>query len=1208
MLNQLIKIKGGFVRAVKITDDFFDEELNKYKLESYYLNSSARDAFYSISQGLHPTSRNRVHLISGTYGSGKSHFGLVIANYLTKNSQSKDFEMIFHRIREKTPDKADEIFNIRNIDKPYLIILLEGYDPDGAEIALLKGLKSALTDSKRGNIPEEILKTSYESALRKIEEWEREKEIFIDDMKKLLNVKGQDIDTLKGDLKTPKENAYNLFRELHKEITKHVFIPEYNEKATNIYLEISELLIKDHQYRGIAIIWDQFNEHLESTRTGDLGKEVSFLRDFTEKVERSGENQMHLILISHNLPHTYVQERISKVALDNWKTFEGRIFKEHTLTAIEEAEELIGHAITKIIGKEEWKGVEQQIESDTRIADKIIELGLYPEKNRNWIVKIVCKGGFPLHPITIYCLPRISDVVGQAERTMFTFFEGDKEGGLTKFINETPIFDAEGKLIFYTADRLFNFFKDAIENTPETRHIIKNYNEAIDKVKDRQEILTQRIMKAIVIINTIKTKHPLSLSATSHNLSLLLNIEEHRIKKLLESLKESEVLWLKASNEYDFRIGELISNFKNDLEKAKRDLLWDNPILDLKKNYPPQNIIAREYERKYRVTRQLFADYINVNGLNNTNIYENEFKNEYKDGIILYIVVESDDEIEEAKRKAINIKNPQIVIAISRNPLKIYDTLKNVKVLKQLKEKPAYTSENSQSYCEWKDRYDDEKKRLDTEVNNWRLITSLYWFSEGETLPTIGKKDTNIADDIMFKLFHKTPIVEHEKMANRLTKDQYSDRIKLNSQILDVKKDKIDYVWKGKTPAEKTILEQTFMPQEMLKIERKGNSDYYEIIEPTTDPMKEIWHLIKKYMIETGHHVEFQKLVKELQLPPFGLSPRVIELFISAFFRLHPNRFTIKTKRIKHSLFEPREFIGETIYEIINDPDPEKIIIEYREELPIEEDYLWTINSIVSPEKDWGKLPIIDGVGSLFNDWLQNIPTVTRCAIDLTSKCKIFLEKIGKVSKDADLSNLLFKELPITLDIYKEIALWDKDDLKQFESVFKECVDEINQYPDKVVTKLVSCFTEVFDVKEETKYNVMEKIKNWYAELDASVKQLTLTGDAFKLRKYANIEPTDQFEQKFLVELPKELGLKDYTKWENIDEVLKEYKKKLQKAKIEIEGLHKKVAKSPVKPPKLLSKGAESLRDLLKEKIRKAGIRKEEVIMLLEELLEEYKK
>jgi ElaB/YqjD/DUF883 family membrane-anchored ribosome-binding protein len=1209
MLNKLVKIKGGFVRAVKITDDFFSEELNKHKLESYYVNPIARDAFFSISNGLHPTSKNRVHLISGTYGSGKSHFGLVMANYLSKNSGSEAFEMIFRRLKEKDPDKAIEIYTIRYTDKPYLIILIEGYDPDGAEHALLKGLKDALTDSKRGNLPEKILKTSYRSALTKIDDWGKEKQHFIDEMEEVLESKGQDIDTLKNKLKEFNEDAYRSFKELHKQITRHDFIPEYNVKAPQLYLEISEVLIREHQHKGIAIIWDQFNEHLESTRPGDLGKEVSFLRDFTEKVERSGENQIHLILISHNPPHTYVQGRISKEALDNWKTFEGRIFRELTLTAVDEAEELIGYAITKSRETEEWRRVEQQIDRDTTTVDEIVELGLFPGKDRNWVVETVFKGGFPLHPIAVYCLPRISDVVGQAERTMFTFFEEKiKEGGLTRFINETPILIPEDKLGFYTADRLFDFFKDAIENTPETRHIIKNYSEALGKVKDKQEILTQRIMKALVIIHAIKTKHPIPLLATPRNLSLLLNAKEQRIKSLLDSLKASEVFWVKeATGEYDFRAGELISNFKDDFEKAKNDIVWDNPILVLRSDYPPENIAAREYESEYRVKRWLSAHYISVDELNNINLYKNQITNEYKDGIVLYVIAESNEEIEEAKKKAVSVNNPQIVIAIPKHPLKIYDTLKDLKALERLKINPVYTSESTQGYLEWEDRHDKEKQELDSEINSLKTITNLYWFSDGEGLEPSGKKDTNIADYVMKKVFNKTPIVEHEKMASRWTQDQRSDRIKLNSQILDVKKDKIDYVWKGKAPAEKTILEQTFNPQKMLKIERKGNSDYYDIIEPRTEPMKEIWDIMKKHMIKAGPNVEFWKLVKELQLPPYGLSPRVLELFLSAFFRLHPNRFTIKTKRTKYSSFESREFIGETIHEIINDPDPEKVLIEYREKFPLEEDYLLTINDIVSPKKDWGKLPIIEGVGSLFIEWFENIPTVTKFAADLSKTCKRFLEMIGKVKKDVDLRELMFKEIPTSLDIGEEIANWDKEDLEHFESALKQVVDELNQYPDKIVKKAVSCFAEVFGVKRDTKFDVMEKIKNWYGELDASAKQAPLTGDAFKLRKYADIEQTDQFEQKFLIELPKELGIKGYTKWENVNESLEDYKKKLLKAKTEIEKYHKQVVTKPAKAKKL-SKEAESLRLFFKEKIRKAGITKEEIIILLEELLEEYKK
>ena len=1213
MLNKLIKIKGGLVRAVKITDDFFDEELNKYKLESYYVNPGARDAFYSISRGLHPTSRSRVHLISGTYGSGKSHFGLVIANYWTKNSSSKDFEMIFRRIREKDPDKVTEIYNTRNIDRPYLLVLLESFYPDGAENALLKGLKDALVDSRRGNLPEETLKTSYESALRKIEEWEKEKPRFIEEMGRVLEAKGQDVDTLKDNLKKVfNEDIYRSFKELHKEITRHEFIPEYNEKATKIYLEISELLIREHQYKGIAIIWDQFDEHARNSRRSDLGKEESFLRNFVEMIERSGENQIHLILISHHPPHTYLRGEISAEALHNWERIEGR-FQQHPLEAISESEELIGSIITKSWQTEEGKKTEQEIERNTKLIDEIIELGLYSGRDRNWVVDNIGKGTFPLHPITTYCLPRLSNVVGemgpgQEYRTMFTFFENEiKEGGLTRFINETPILNAEGKLNFYPADKLFDFFKDAIESTSGTQDILKNYSEAMGKVKDPQDILTQRVMKALAIINTIKTKHPLSISAMPCNLSLLLNTEEHRIKPLLDQLKVSEVLWVKATGEYDFRVGELISNFKADFEKVKGALLWDNPIFALKSNYPPQDIVAREYEKEYRIRRRLFAEYINVEGLNNINLYEDQIKNEYKDGIVLYVVAESNDEIEEAKRKAININHPQIVIAIPKHPLKVYDALKNMMALNQLERKPAYASENTQTYREWKDRYDNEKLKLDTEINNWIAVANLYWFSGGEGLEATGKKDTDIADSIMVKVFNKTPIVEHEKMANRWTQDRPGERKKLNTAILDIKQKEIAYQAKGKAPAEKTILEETFNPQGMLKKRPSGNFNYYEFVEPTSGSMKEVWNKMKADLMGSGANPNLSKMVKELQLRPYGLCPRVIELFLSAFLRFYRNYFTIKTKRTKFVSWERRDFTGETIYEIVNTPDPEKVSIEYRQTFPLEEEFLYKIWEITFPDKDWPTLSPIDGIGELFVDWFQNLPKVTRFAVDLSPKAKNFVDGLKIADKDMNLRELLLENLPSILGFDKKFDQWDEGDLKDFSNFYNSVVEELNNYPEGVIEQIRRIFKKLFDVKGDTEIDITEKVKHWYNELDPSVKQHKFTGNTFRLMKLSNIQKMDEFRQKFLFELPKEVGLGEFTEWENVKESLKNYQEILTKAKLEIEKFHKKVAKPPVKPPKL-SKEAESLKDSLKEKIRKAGIKKEEIIMLLEKLLEEYKK
>jgi hypothetical protein len=1211
MLSKLIKIKGGFVRAIKISDDFFDKELNQRKLESYYVNPSAREAFYSISRGLHPTSRNRVHLISGTYGSGKSHFGLVIANYLTKNSSSEGLEMIFHRIRKKDPSKADEIYRIRNIDRPYLIILLEGHDPDGAEHALLKGLKDALT---RDGVPEEVLKTSYQSALRKIEEWENRKPAFVEQLSLLLAKKGGNIatiDDLRERLNLFKEDAYRLFKEIHSEITLSPFQTLYNEKASQIYPQLSELLIKEYERKGIVIIWDQFDEHVRKTGPSYLSREESFLRNFVEIVERSGDSQLHLILISHHPPHTYLRGEISEEALHNWE----RIFKEggrcqqYTLTAIDESEELIDYAITQQRDNPQWEELEDKIEKSTKLIDRVIELGLFPEKERNWVMDTICRGAFPLHPIATYCLPRISDVVGQAERTMFTFFEEEnKEGGLTKFINENPPMQ-EGKLNFYTADKLFDFFKEAIESTLGTHHVVRNHDEAMGKVKDRGEILTQRVMKALAVINTIKTEHPvIPLLATSHNLGLLLNIEESRVKPLLSSLVENQVLWIRANSEYDFRTGQAIVDFGEDFAKVKEGLRWDNPILELKSVYPPDDIVARGYERDYRVIRKLFADYIDASGLDNIKQYENQIKNEYKDGAVLYVVAESNDEIEEAKRKAVNIKNPQIVIVIPKYPLKIYDTLKNVKAIEQLKEKPAYTSENTQTYREWKDRYDNEKQKLDTEINNWRAITNLYWFWGGESLDTTGKKDSDIADSVMNKVFDKTPVVEHEKTANRLMHDsQKADRKKLNTAILDIKQEEIAYQAKGTAPAEKTILEQTFNPQGMLKKRTSGNFDYYKFVEPTIGNMKAVWEKMKKDLMEAGANPNLPKMVKELQLSPLGLCPRAIELFLSTFLKRYRNHFTIKTKRTKSEPSQRRDFTGETIYDVVNSPDPEKVLIEYRPSLPHESYYLENFWYVTFPDKDWNKLYSIDFIGELFIEWLQNLPKVTRFAVDFSTDTRNFIDAFKNANKDMNLRELLIENLPSVLGFDKKFNQWDEGDIDKFISSYKKVVEEINNYPEYITKKIRRIFREIFDVKGDTEYDIMEKIKHWYNELDRSVKEHTFIGNAFRLMKFSNIQRMDQFGPKFQIELPKEMGLGAFTEWEDVKRSLENYQRFVTSAKLEIEKFHKKVAKPAVKPPKL-SKDAELLKTSLKEKIRKAKIKKEEIIRLLEELLEEYKK
>jgi len=372
--------------------------------------------------------------------------------------------------------------------------------------------------------------------------------------------------------------------------------------------------------------------------------------------------------------------------------------------------------------------------------------------------------------------------------------------------------------------------------------------------------------------------------------------------------------------------------------------------------------------------------------------------------------------------------------------------------------------------------------------------------------------------------------------------------------------------------------------------------------------MIEVWALIKTCLTEVGVRAQFAKLVRDLQLPPYGLCTRVIELFVSAFLRFHRNRISIKSKRTKTSPWEKRDFIGDTIYEIVNDPDPEKVVLEYREQLPLEDDYLLEVNGIISPDETWdSKLSAIDGV-ELFVAWIQNLPLVVKYNIE-DKQCKDFLEEIGDVDRDQDMRELLFERLPRALGIEKGLEHWNQEDLDGFRNTFKQVVDELNNYPEEVVVRnIIESFKHTFDVRGDTEYDVVAKMRHWFNKLAAAAKEHKYSGSAAMLLKHASIQSVDQFRDKFLIELPKELGLGDYTKWQNVEEALTAYRTMLSESKAEIETVHVKATGEPFDKAQGLPPKAESLKESLKQVIDKTTIGRDEIILALERLLEEYRR
>ena len=83
-LSDLVRISPTFSAEVNLQRDFYDDpEENRRKLRGYVPTTSCREVLKEIIKGMPNPSRIRAHLITGTYGTGKSHFALILANYFS---------------------------------------------------------------------------------------------------------------------------------------------------------------------------------------------------------------------------------------------------------------------------------------------------------------------------------------------------------------------------------------------------------------------------------------------------------------------------------------------------------------------------------------------------------------------------------------------------------------------------------------------------------------------------------------------------------------------------------------------------------------------------------------------------------------------------------------------------------------------------------------------------------------------------------------------------------------------------------------------------------------------------------------------------------------------------------------------------------------------------------------------------------------------
>ena len=420
--------------------------------------------------------------------------------------------------------------------------------------------------------------------------------------------------------------------------------------------------LKKRGYGGIFVIYDEFGKYLERAVHNPGNLNMQFLQNFAEFCNRSGANQCHLTLITH-LSISHYAGRLPFNVQREWAKIEGRFQESAFYDKNFDYYKMISAVFKKNIEKtapamaKKYKSYIKKYKSNFQ-ADALE--GFIDSKE----VEKTLLNCFPLHPAVLSLLPYLSIKVAQNERTLYTFLTRDENNSLKRFLDER--FQDETTLI--TPYHLYQYFSPLIGKDIGIggSYKIQLMAERAFTQINRKDEVSKQVISLMALCSVIKNSHfaPLTEEFISSCFNQTFSIKE--VKKSLKTLRDKKIVFYnKQARQYLLQEGSPI-DIDEEIAKLKAVTLTSKKLVQILKRYfKPNFIIPKKYNFDHAITRFYRTQIISVEELNN--IKKNKIIDFYKeDGLALYVIPFSHDELAYAKSQIQKITDPLVVFILPK--------------------------------------------------------------------------------------------------------------------------------------------------------------------------------------------------------------------------------------------------------------------------------------------------------------------------------------------------------------------------------------------------------------------------------------------------------------------------------------------------------------------------------------------------------------
>ena len=1118
MIQGKIDIVKGFQTSVNIAFDLHDDN----KIKTFIPTMSFIDIVEDVLHSINSSDANRARLLVGAYGRGKSHIILVLMSLLFKKDAAL-FDIVLSKMKESNPKLYEYTCEYLKSEKKLLPIVVSGNSASLTQ-SFLNALQQTL---KNENLDDLMPETNFVAAVKAIDKW---KESYPDTHEKFTALLDEPINNFTMALKEFNIAAYDKFIELYPNLTSgSEFNPFVGFDVVELYERVIDKL-KDKGYNGVYIIYDEFSKYLESSIATATVSDTKLLQDFAEKCERSGEKQMHLMLISHKDIANYIDNNLPKEKVDGWRGVSGR-FKHMSLhNNFSQMYEIISAVIKKepVFWKDFCKS------NSTRFNDiekRFVANGIIEDD----IADVTVKGCYPLHPVSTFILPRLSEKVAQNERTLFTFLSSDHKHTLTAFLD-----NATDDFPFLTPDYIYDYFEPLLRKehyTSDTHKMYKLTSKVLEKIDVNS--LGARIIKTIAllyIIEQFEKLPPIYDRIIDTFRDSVKNIAE--IEKTLEDLIEKEcIVYLKRSNGY-LKIKEnsgvdIQSEIANAIEKTKTT----HSIKSILNNSTFDSFMyPTAYNDEMEITRYfdfLFIDSPEFFGVDN---WDKKIEDTNADGVVYAIIPKNEEDIKNIRKSLVSGKcNFERVLFIVPNRFTDIETMCfEYSAVKMLKENVVDDDLLADEYDIF---VEDLAEVIESFIFSYARPESgnAEYYYNGKKLTLKRKAQISAKlSEICYQIYPHTPIINNESLnKDALPTVAINSRNKLIAGLLENQLD----INLGLTGTGQDV---SFMRSALIQVGILINE--FEAPElnlaPADEKMKAVLDAINEFLgVANSAGRNFRELYDTLTLPKngYGLKRGILPIYIAVVMH-HLKPYIV----IKNASDEVK-ITPDLLNSINESPQSYTVFLEsWNEEKTQYIDGMASLfaEHIVEREKDYNTFSYI---AMAMSRWYMSLPKYTKelkeiyCGSNVEMKMSRatashmkFLNSLKRT--DINAREYLFDKL-FEIYGYKDFTVNIIDNIGQAKVLFDTAKYEL-------IMALIRDVKMIFDVKKSKGASLTSIIKDWYEGLKPStINHLFANNEEKVLQSMANITNDEKTFMERLAKTVTGLRLDDWGR-QNIDDFL----------------------------------------------------------------------